>query len=349
MTSIAAPPAGPPRQPLLHPRRLGLVLTGTVITATGLVAYGVVTSWLLFDLTRSSAVVGGLAAALQLPAVLFALPAGILADHRDRRRFFVETQACRSAAVLVLAVLVSAGHGTVPILLTTAVLVGTTGAFSGPVYFAYVAMLLDDDEMMMGSSLLSISGNIAASIGPLAGALLLQVIGAAAAYAVAGFALLTIVTGVLAVPVARPASKPFEGLRAATREVFHFIRTSPTARWLLAAVAAISAFGTGLPALLPAFSSTVLRGSASIYGMLLGAWGLGALAGSVVMGALAGRIAKRHLMVTGSFAIGAGAIVLAMATTARAAVLALALISGGQMVATTVARVLLQLDAPEAL
>lgn len=346
MTSVTEARSSPPRRPLLHPRRRGLVLVGSLLSSAGAVVYVVVTSWLLFDLTGSSAVVGSLAAALQLPAVILTLPAGILADHRDRRRLVIETQACVACGMLLLAALVSAGHGSVPVLLATAVVVGTAGAFGGPVWFAYLGTLLDDDELMMGSSLVSIAANTAASIGPLIGALLLRLIGAGAAYTVTGASFVMMIVAVLAVPVSRPTSTPFHGLGAAAREVIQFARTSPTARRLLPAVAAVAAFGTGLPALLPAFTSTVLHGTSSSYGVLLAAWGFGGLMGSVVMGALAKRIAKRHLMVTGSLAVGLGAIALATATTSEVAILALVLISGGQAVATIVARALLQLDAP---
>jgi MFS family permease len=75
--------------------------------------------------TDSPTVIAGLAFTLMLPWLLFALPAGALADRRDRRRLMVGANVVRAAALAVLALTVLADVGSVPVLYAVAFCIGT--------------------------------------------------------------------------------------------------------------------------------------------------------------------------------------------------------------------------------
>src|SRR5687767_13589695 len=67
--------------------------------------YIVVLPLLAATLTRSPALVAGVALAERLPWLVFALPAGALADRLDRRRVMIAVELLRFAVIGTLAVL----------------------------------------------------------------------------------------------------------------------------------------------------------------------------------------------------------------------------------------------------
>jgi MFS family permease len=75
--------------------------------------------------THSPALISGLAFALMVPWLLFALPAGALADRLDRRRAMLAANVVRTAVAAVLAATVLFGLGSVWALYAAAICLGT--------------------------------------------------------------------------------------------------------------------------------------------------------------------------------------------------------------------------------
>ena len=92
-----------------HPafRRLWL---GNTLSRTGSAMTGYAVGLQVFELTGSTAAVGGLGLAGFLPLVLIALPGGTLADRVDRRRLVVATTAGQAAVSAALLALTAAGR-----------------------------------------------------------------------------------------------------------------------------------------------------------------------------------------------------------------------------------------------
>src|SRR4029077_14113881 len=76
-----------------------------VISYTGSWMQAVATGWLMTSLTSSPMWVALVQAAVSLPVLLVALPAGALADIVDRRKFLLVTQSAMVAAAAVLGVM----------------------------------------------------------------------------------------------------------------------------------------------------------------------------------------------------------------------------------------------------
>lgn len=335
-----------PRQPLLHPRRVGLVFGGNLVSVFGNVVHGFVTAWLIYRLTHSSALVGSLGLAASLSYVLLAMPAGILADHRDRRRFLLQIQVCMMLVALAVTLLVWGGHGTTPVLVGTTIAMGLAGALAGPVWLSFLGSLFEDDEMMRGYSLASITSHVATALGPLLGALLLGLIGAVGAFAFNTASFLLIIGALLVAPRATVATPAFEGIGQSLAEILAFARGSQKTRVLLPMSCAFALLVIGLPAVMPAYAANVLHGSVGSYGILMAAFGAGTFTGAVVLGILSARAAKRHLMVGGGIVAASGVITLAAASTTAVAVAGGFAVGAGQLVLLVVARTVLQMDAP---
>ena len=143
-------------------------------------------SWLVLELTDSVRWVSFAVFAFGLPAFLFLLPAGVLADRWDRRKLLMVTQVVAVANVLILAIVVSADLISPELTLFFAAVSGSTVAVSQPARQSMIPLLLPAELRLNGIVLGSLSQNLSQLIGPaIAGFLIATVAISAAFYALA--------------------------------------------------------------------------------------------------------------------------------------------------------------------
>jgi MFS family permease len=94
--------------------------------------------WLLVDAPDASTLVALVQTAGLLPMLLFALPAGVLADSFDRRRLLVGVQLATMVVGIVLAGLTFAGEVAPALLLSFTFLLGAGAAVSLPAWQALI-------------------------------------------------------------------------------------------------------------------------------------------------------------------------------------------------------------------
>ena len=148
----------------------------TVLGNVGSFMRDVASSWLITDLSSNPSAVALMQTAATLPVFLLAIPAGVLSDILDRRRFLIFVQillACVSGSLLLLS---QTGALTVEYLLALTFVGGIGAALMGPTWQAIVPELVPRAELKNAVALNSLGINIARSIGPAAGGLLLALL-----------------------------------------------------------------------------------------------------------------------------------------------------------------------------
>jgi MFS family permease len=240
--------------------------------------------WLLIDEPDAATLVSLVQTASLLPMLLLALPAGVLADSFDRRRLLVGLQFGTLVVGGVLTALTALGGISPQVLLTLTFLIGCGQAMSMPPWQALIPDVVPTAEVRAASALGAVSMNLARAVGPgLAGLLITQV----DVWLV--FAINTATYGVLALVVLRwgPAGRVSgdvpERFGPALRAGARYVRHSGVVRRLLLRSALFVLPGTALWALLPLVASRLLGLGSGGYGILLGALGVGAVAGAVVL------------------------------------------------------------------
>jgi len=247
--------------------------------------------WLLIDEPDAPTLVSLVQTASLLPMLLLALPAGVLADSFDRRRLLVGVQLSTLVVSGILTAATAFGEISPEVLLALTFLIGCGQAMSMPPWQALIPDVVPNEGVRAASALGAVSMNLARAVGPaLAGLLITQV----DVWLV--FAINTTTYGVLALVVLRwgPAGQVSgdvperfgPALRAGTR----YVRHSRVVRRLLLRSALFVLPGTALWALLPLVASRLLGLGSSGYGLLLGALGVGAVAGAVVLPRLLTRV-----------------------------------------------------------
>lgn len=244
-------------------------------------------SWLMLSLGGSATMVALVQTALALPVMLFSLPADALADAFGRRTLVLWAQGFLAIVTAVLVIFSGAGALSPWSLLLFTFLVGAGRATSNPAWQTRVSELVPREHLGGAIALNSISFNLARSLGPALGGLVVALLGAFAAFAT------TLVSSLLVFAYARRWERqepreqaPREPLFAAMRTGLRYVFTTPATRRILSLTLPFNSAGIATMALLPLIAHQGLGGSVRLYGVLLGAFGSGAIVGAMGLGRL---------------------------------------------------------------
>lgn len=269
----------PLRQPVF-----AVLWAATVLGNTGSFMRDVASSWLMTDLSAAPAAVAMVQAAGTLPIFLLAIPAGVLSDILDRRKFLIAIQLLLASVSITLMTLSNTGMLSVSSLIALTFLGGIGAALMGPTWQAIVPELVPRQDVKSAVALNSLGINIARSIGPAAGGLLLAGFGAAVTYGADVATYVVVIAALIWWPRARDANDALsENFFGAFRAGLRYTRASRPLHIVLVRAAVFFAFASAVWALLPLVARQLLGGDAGFYGILLGSVGAGAIAGALVM------------------------------------------------------------------
>jgi MFS family permease len=332
--------------PLRHAvfRRIWLA---SLLSNLGLLIQGVGASWAMTQMTSSADKVALVQTALMLPVMLISMPAGAIADMYDRRIVALVSLGIALSGATALAVLAWLNLVTPEILLSFCFVVGSGNALFGPAWQSSVSEQVPAETLPSAVALNGISYNIARSFGPAIGGVIVATAGAVAAFASnAALYLPLLVVLFLWRRTSEPSRLPREKLNRAMVSGVRYIANSPAIRIVLARTLVTGMIGGSVSALMPLVARDLLHGGAQTYGIMLGAFGMGA-----VIGAL--NIAEVRKRMSGEAAIRAcalsmGGAIAAVALSREPVLTAAALVVAGAvwMLAVALFNIGVQLSAP---
>ncbi|MFE0642182.1 MFS transporter [Streptomyces sp. NPDC058877] len=234
-----------------------------------------------------------LACAARLPALVVALPAGVVLDRHPLRTILISTDLTAAALVSVIPLAAAFDRLSMPLLYAVALALGTASTLHSATSLAAIPRLAAPGQLHQAHARLTAVLTIAGTTGAALGTLLVATVGAARAFAVD--ALSYVVSAWCAARI-RALSAPVQVRTErqpailAIREGVAHCASDRVLRPLLLALA-VTGVGDGLTApLLPYhLLHTVQKGTTGL-GMIMGAGSLGGLIGAL----LAPRLARRH-------------------------------------------------------
>lgn len=276
------------------------LLIADLMSDVGTFMQGVGAAWLMVSQGAGPLLVALTQTASALPFFLFALPAGALGDIFDRRKLILATEVWMFFVATALAVLTLL-HWITPwmlLLLTLALAIGD--ALEAPTWRAVLPEVVPQDDLLPALALNGIEFNLARAIGPALGGFLIAVAGVATAFALNALSFL----GVLWViarwkRTARQSSLPRETLTSATRAAIRYTRNAPEMLTVLGRIASIMFFASAFWALLPTVAHA-LRGSSTLYGLLLTVFGGGAVLGAMALGRVRSLLSSEATLAIGT-------------------------------------------------
>ncbi|KQZ57808.1 MULTISPECIES: MFS transporter [unclassified Lysobacter] len=321
--------------PLRH-ATFAVLWTATVVGNTGSFMRDVASSWLVTDLSPSPAMVALIQTAATLPIFLLAIPAGVLTDILDRRRFLIFAQTWLILVSGTLLMLAWTGALTVEYLAALTFLGGVGTALAMPTWQAIVPELVPHESIRAAVTLNSLGINISRAIGPALGGLLLAGLGAAAAYGADVLSYVFVIAALLWWRRPQPAADALnENFLGAFRAGLRYARTSRDLHRVLLRAAVFFAFASCVWALLPLVARELLHGTAGFYGVLLGAVGAGAIAGAFALPWLRTRFDADQLLLGASLCSAVVLALLAIAPPKPVALLLLLVLGVGWITALT--------------
>jgi MFS family permease len=295
--------------PFRHPA-FAVIWTATLVSNVGGWMYSAACGWLMTSLNPDPLLVALVQAASTLPICLFAIPAGALADIFDKRKYLIVVETLTTAVSAVYAVMVGLGLATPLNLLVSTFLIGAAGALTIPAWQAVVPQLVPRSDLPPAIAANSVGVNISRALGPALGGVTISAYGIVAPFWINAASNLAIVGSLLWWrPATRTATLPAERFGHAMVAGLRYARHNRHLRATLIRAAGFFLFASAYWALLPLVARQQIAGGPDLYGVLLGAIGLGAVGGAFFLPWLKARLGPDRLMALG--ALGqAGAMVL---------------------------------------
>lgn len=296
----------------LRHRDFRVFWSGQLVSLVGTWMQSVALGWLMHRLTDSALMLGLLGFCQFLPVTIFSLGAGVLVDRVDRRHMLLVTQTCALLQAVTLATLTTLGVIEPWMLLALAFAFGIFNAFDLPARQAILVHLVEGEreDLTNAIALNSAAFNTARVAGPALAGLLLVTVGEAGCFWINAVTYLAVIGSVIAIrptPVRAVGGNLLESLKQGARYAW----TTRPLRNLLILLAVTAGLGFQYMTLLPVFARTILAADAAAYGLMVAAFGVGALAAAVTMTRKLDRWGLRRNLLIGLLAAGIGLAVFA--------------------------------------
>jgi len=304
--------------------------------------------WLVLHLTDSAFAVGLVTALGSLPVLLFSLYGGVIADRVNKRRFILVLQCLMLLEALTLGVLTVLDLITVGWVMALAVFFGFLTAFEVPARQAFVAEIVEREDLMNAIALGSSAFNLARVIGPALAGLLIATLGLSVCFFVNAASYLAVIFSLARMKV-EVGPRALVTLWTALREGFAYVFGNRWPRALVIIVTTFSIFGFSFMPLMPVFARDALDLDAGGYGAMVASIGVGALAAAFFMAAFGGRVRQSRLVLGSSILFGAVLVAASLAPNFWSAVVLFTFCGGIMALNGIAANTMLQTEAPNQL
>ncbi|MGM4991098.1 MFS transporter [Tardiphaga sp. 841_E9_N1_2] len=346
----AAKPVVLPSDGIAAPLRFAVfrrIWLASLLSNLGLMIQSVGAAWAMTQMTASADKVALVQTALMLPIMLISMPAGAVADMYDRRVVSLASLVLSLVGACVLTMLDWTAHITPNILLAFCFIIGSGMALFGPAWQSSVGEQVPPEVLPSAVALNGISYNIARSFGPAIGGIVVATAGAVAAFAANAVLYIPLLVVLFLwrrkVDVSR---LPRERLSRAIVSGVRYIANSPSIKIVLTRTLITGICGGSVSALMPLVARDLLHGGAQTYGIMLGAFGMGAVIGAMNIGHV-----RKHLSGESSIracALIMGVAIAVVAVSSEPVITAAALVVAGSvwMLAVALFNIGVQLSAP---
>ncbi len=258
---------------------------GAVVSNIGTWMQRIAQDWLvLTQLTHHSATAVGIVMSLQFgPQVLMLPVSGFAADHLNRRKLLIATQASMGLLALGLGILTIAGIVQLWHVYAFAFTLGCVSAFDAPARQTFVSDLVSEDELSNAVALNSTSFNAARMVGPAVAGILIAAVGSgwvfvinAISFAAVLWSLSLLRLDELRVHIRAPRT------RGSFAEGFRYVWGRPDLKAILLMMLLIGTFGLNFPIFISTMSVTVFHAGAGEYGILTSTMAIGSVIGALL-------------------------------------------------------------------
>jgi predicted MFS family arabinose efflux permease len=285
--------------PFRH-RAFTLLWGASLVSNIGSWMHDLSAGWFMTTLDSTPFMVALVQSASTLPVCLLALPAGTLADRMDKRRLLLVVQTLMLLLAAALGLLVLAGQVEEGLLLAITFAMGICTAVMSPTWQSIIPRLVPPQDLQPAVALHAVGINISRAIGPAIGGLIIVAFGIAWPFLINAVSFLAVIAAlwVWRTPPA-PSRAQMPSFFASLREgLAHAAQNQALKNTLVRSVLFYS-FGSCYWALLPLIAREQLHGGPSLFGVLTGCIGVGAVTGALLLPRLRHRYGLDRVLMLG--------------------------------------------------
>ena len=324
-----------------------MIWVANLVSALGSMIQSIAAAWLMTDLTDSHLLVALVQASIVIPVLFIGVFAGVLADNYDRRKVMLGANLGMAAVSAVLAALAWLEVVAPWSLLLMTLLIGCGFALNGPAWQASVRLQVPHEDLPQAISLNSIAFNMARSVGPAIGGVLLSLSGPKLAFTVNALSYALMIAVLLRWRPRATGRRDKHAVFPAIGAALRFCANSSPIRRVLARGFAFGLGATAYQALIPLVVREQVGGNETDFGLVLGAFGVGSVLTALWIGPARRRLGPETI-VSAAMAVSALSLAgLAWSASVPQAMAASLFAGGGQVAALTSLNVSMQLRSPE--
>lgn len=258
---------------------------GALVSNVGTWMQRIGQDWLVLTvLTDNNAMAVGTVMALQFGPPLLLLPlTGFAADHWDRRKLLLATQAASGLLALGLGLLTLAGALQLWHVYGFALMLGCVTAFDAPARQTFVSDLVSDNDLANAVALNSASFNAARMLGPAVAGVLIAAVGEGWLFMINAGSYVAVLVSLWLLRVhelfteARP-----ERTRGSLLAGFRYVRQRPDLMAVLVMLFLLGMLGFNFAIFISTMSVMEFDGDASQFGLLTSAMAVGTMTGALL-------------------------------------------------------------------
>jgi MFS family permease len=267
----------------LRHRNFRLFLTGQIISLVGTWMQNVAEAWLVYRLTHRELLLGTAWFCAQVPVFALGPLGGLAADRFSRQKLVIITQTLLMTQAFVLAALTLTHRVRVEHVLVLAVALGVVNAFDIPARQALIVEMASREDLLPAISLNSAVFNSARVLGPGVAGLVVAALGEGVCFFLNGVSFIAVIVCLAAMRLPAFERKAPESPLAHLKEGFRYAWHHEAVRRVLGFLAAATLGGVPVFVLTPVFADDIFHQGSRGLGFLMGAMGIGAVAGTLVL------------------------------------------------------------------
>jgi MFS transporter, DHA1 family, staphyloferrin A biosynthesis exporter len=332
----------------LRSRSFGIFAAGNLVSHTGEWMTWVALNWAVFEFTGSALYLGVINACRLVPAFLFSVPAGVLADRSDRRKLLIGLQAGVMLSTFGVGYLLAAGS---PFWLLAVVVTlrSVLMAVVTPVRNALIPNLVPESQVASAVAVDGAARNLARILGPASAGALLAVMEVADVFWISASSIAAVLLSLFVVHPRSDRDVVYDNLRADIQEAAVYVMNSPSVQSLLILAVAPMVFAFPYTAMMPLFAEDLLQLGPEGLGILLSVAAAGALAGSAWLSLGGETRGAGKWLVCSIFGLGLFLLLFMFAETLITAAVMMFLVGLASSTYRTMSRVTLQMRVPDRL
>lgn len=328
----------------LRYRNYRLYFSGQGISLIGTWMQRIAMPWLVYNMTGSTLLLGIVSFTGQIPTLLLSPVAGVLTDRWNRYHVLVVSQILSLVQASILAWLCLTGLIEIWHIVVLSITLGCINAFDVPSRQSFIIDMVGKKEDLGNAiALNSTMFNGARLIGPSIAGLLLATTSEGICFLVNALSYLFVIGSLLLMKLEKKVMKKKKPeIMKELKEGLNYTFGFAPIKHVIILLSLVSLTGMSYSVLMPVFAKEILQGGSQTYGFLMGAAGLGALAGSLYLASQTTILKLGRIVPASAILFGGGLVVLSFSRVFPLSMFIIVFVGMGLMLQTATSNTILQ-------